>query len=95
MHTLETTAEGHDRGLELVQEVLPWLKNSTGFRGIVRLSNADRTRTIVMTLWADEQSMRETWEAGKGFGETIAETTGTERVALEDWEVTYFDLGVV
>ena len=43
MHTVETTAEGHDRGLELLREILPWLESSTGFRGALRLATAAHT----------------------------------------------------
>src|SRR5262245_1315213 len=46
LHTLETTAEGHDRGLELLHEILPWLRESTGFRGIIRLATPDRSKSI-------------------------------------------------
>ena len=91
-HTLETTAESHDRGLELLQEVLPWLRNSNGFRGLLRLTNADRSRTLVITLWADEESMRQTWDASERFGEVIAETTGTTILGLEDYEVTFAEI---
>ena len=54
MHTLETTTEGHDRGLELVREILAWLRESTGFRGLLRLATADRSKTVVVMLWEDE-----------------------------------------
>jgi hypothetical protein len=91
MHTLETTAEGHDLGIELLQQVLPWLRESGGFRGLLRLSTPDRSKTITISLWADEASMRDTSEAGKRLGALVAETAGTTRVALEDYEVTYLD----
>lgn len=94
MHTLETTPEGHDRGLELLQDVLPWLRESTGFRGLIRLASPDRSRTVVISLWADEASMRETWEAGRDLGALVAEGAGTTRTALEDLEVTYIDVGL-
>ena len=92
MHTLETTPEGHDRGLELLQDVLPWLRESTGFRGLIRLASPDRSRTVVITLWADEASMRGTWEAGRDLGALVAETAGTRRAAMEDLEVTFIDV---
>ncbi|MGE5273790.1 MAG: hypothetical protein ACM3QU_08535 [Verrucomicrobiota bacterium] len=94
MHTLETTPESHDRGLELLQEVLPWLRESTGFRGLIRLASPDRSKTVVITLWADEAAMRETSEAGRDMGALVAETAGTTRVALEDLEVTFLDSGL-
>src|SRR4051794_35736521 len=39
VHTVETTADGHDRGLELVQEILPWLRDCRGYRGMLRLAS--------------------------------------------------------
>jgi hypothetical protein len=92
MHTVETTAEGHDRGLEILRhELLPWLRESTGFRGLLRLATVDRSKTVVITLWADEKALQESAETGRGLGELAAEAAGSKRVALEDYEVTYFD----
>jgi len=91
VHTLETTAEGDDRGLELLHELLPWLRESTGFRGVVRLSSRDRTRTMTITLWADEAAMLESAEAAKGLGTLAAEASGSKRISLEDFEVTFFE----
>ena len=91
MHTLESDAEGHDRGLELVSEILPWLRESTGFRGFLRLASPDRSKTVVITFWADEAAMLRTAESGRDLGELITEASGTKRVALEDFEVTFFD----
>jgi heme-degrading monooxygenase HmoA len=92
VHTLASDPEGHDRGLELLQGVLPWLQDSRGFRGLLRLSTTDRAKTIVVTFWTDEAAMLETSEASREFGALIAETAGTTVVALEDYEVTYLDL---
>ena len=91
MHTLETTPEIHERGLELLDEVLPWLQESTGFRGMVRLATPDRSKTVVITLWEDEAALRESAEAGRGVGSLAAEAAGSHRIALEDYEVTFAD----
>lgn len=91
MHTLTTTAEAHDRGLELLDEILPWLRESTGFRGLLRLAALDRSKTVVITFWADEAAMIETTEAGRGIGTLAAEAAGSTPVALEDYEVTFSD----
>jgi hypothetical protein len=92
MHTVETTAEGHDRGLELLRhELLPWLRESTGFRGLLRLATPDRSKMVVITLWADEAALLETAEAGRGLGALAAEAAGSKRIALEDYEVTFLD----
>lgn len=89
MHTVETTAEGHDRGLELLREILPWLESSTGFRGALRLATADRSQTVMLTFWADEAALAASLEASRKLGEQITEAAGTTRVAMEDYEVTF------
>jgi len=91
MHTLETTPEGHDRGLQILPDFLPWLRESTGFRGMVRLTTPDRSRALVITLWADEESLKDSAESGRELGALAAEAAGSERVALEDFEVLFLD----
>ena len=46
----------------------------------------------MITLWADEESLRASAEAGDALGELTAETLGTTRLALEDYEVSLFDV---
>lgn len=91
MHTLETTAEGHDRGLEIIRELLPWLRESTGFRGLLRLASLDRSKSIVITFWADEAAMLKSAASGQELGDLAAEASGEKRVGLEGFEVTLFD----
>ena len=90
---LETTPEGHDRGLDLLREILPWLRESTGFRGVIRLAAPDRSKSMTITLWADEAAMLESAEAAKGLGTLAAEASGSKRIALDDFEVTFFEAG--
>jgi heme-degrading monooxygenase HmoA len=93
LHSLQTTPEQHDLGLEIVRDqLLPWLRDSSGFRGLIRLWNPEETKTLVITLWADEESLQASAEAGDKFGELAAETVGTTRLALEDYEVSLFDV---
>jgi hypothetical protein len=93
LHALQTTPEQHDLGLEIVRDqLLPWLRDSSGFRGLIRLWNPAESKTLVITFWADEVSLRASAEAGNHFGELTAETLGTTRLALEDYEVILFDV---
>jgi heme-degrading monooxygenase HmoA len=93
LHALRTTPEQHDLGLEIVRnQLLPWLRDSSGFRGLIRLWNPDESKTLVITLWADEESRRASAEAGIHLGDLTAETVGTTRLALEDYEVSLFDV---
>ena len=51
----------------------------------------DRLKTVVITFWADENAMSQTAESGKGLGALAAEAAGSKHIALEDYEVTFFD----
>ena len=93
MHVLQTTPEQHDLGLEIVRDqLLPWLRDSSGFRGLIRLASLSAGKTLVITLWADEESLQASADAGKKLGELTTETVGGTRLALEDYEVTLFDV---
>lgn len=95
VHTLETTPEQHDQGLKIVRdELLPWLRDSTGFRGLIRLAAREGGKTMVVTLWADEESLRASAEVGAHLGGLTASTTGATRLALEEFDVTFFDVSV-
>jgi heme-degrading monooxygenase HmoA len=93
VHSLETTPEQHDRGLEIVRDqLLPWLRDSTGFRGLIRLAHRGGGKTLVVTLWADEDALRASTEAADHLGDLTAATTGATRLALEEYEVEFFDV---
>lgn len=92
MHILETTADVHERGLELLDEYLPWLRESTGFRGLVRLAALDRSKTIVITFWGDEAALAASEDAGRAVSANAAAAAGSKHLALEDFEVTFSDV---
>jgi heme-degrading monooxygenase HmoA len=93
LHVLQTTPEQHDHGLEIVREqLLPYLRDSTGFRGLIRLADREGGKTLVITLWADEESLQASAEAGDRFSELATATSGATRLALEQYEATFFDI---
>jgi heme-degrading monooxygenase HmoA len=93
LHVLQTTPEQHDQGLELVQnQLLPWLRDSTGYRGLIRLADRTGGKTLVITLWADEDSLQASAAAGDRLSELTAENVGATRLALEQYEATLFDV---
>lgn len=95
MHTLQTSPEAHDRGLELVRDqILPWLRDSTGFRGLIRLDNRADGKTLVVTLWADEESFRASAGAAERLTDLAVNTSGATRQGLEEFDVTFFDLRI-
>ena len=93
VHVLQTTPEQSEAGLQIFREqLLPWLREASGYRGLIRLVDKDNDRTIVISLWADEQSMQASTEAGVKLAELTAENVGATRLGLEQYEATVFDL---
>jgi heme-degrading monooxygenase HmoA len=93
IHFLETTPEQSDAGLEIVRDqLLPWLRDASGYRGLIRLLDRENGKTLVVTLWADEESLEASTEAGERLAELTAQTTGATRLALEKYEATIFDV---
>ena len=93
VHVLATSPEQQDHGLELVRDqLLPWLRDSTGYRGLIRLADRAAGKTLVITLWADEESLRASSEAGDRLSELTAANVGATRLALEQYEATLFDV---
>jgi heme-degrading monooxygenase HmoA len=93
LHTLETTEEQYEEGLRLVRdELLPWARESSGFRGLIGLVDPERTRALVLTFWADEESFRRSAGAGDELSMLAAEASGANRRSLQDYEVSIFDV---
>jgi hypothetical protein len=47
---------------------------------------------LVVTLWADEETFARSAEAGERLSAAAADASGATRRALENFEVTVFDL---
>ena len=73
-------------------ELLPWLRESTGYRGLIRLAERSEGKTLVITLWADEHALQASADAGDRLSELAAANVGATRLALEQYEATLFDL---
>ena len=93
LHVLESTPEQQDAELEIIRDqLLPWLRDSSGYRGLIRLSDREGGKALVITLWADEESLEASEEAAKRLAELTTATVGATRVALERYETTLFDV---
>ena len=93
VHVLQTTPEQSEAGLQIFREqLLPWLRDASGYRGLIRLADKDNHRTIVISLWADEESLEASTEAGVRLAQLTAENVGATRLGLEQYEATVFDL---
>jgi heme-degrading monooxygenase HmoA len=93
VHVLQATPEQSEAGLRIFREQLrPWLRDASGYRGLIRLEDKERGRTLVITFWADAEALEASREAGEQLAELTAENTGAERLAIELYEATLFDV---
>jgi hypothetical protein len=52
----------------------------------------DNGKTLVISLWADEESLRASTGAGEQLADLTAQTTGATRLAIELYEATLIDV---
>ena len=92
LHTLQMTREQHELGMEIIRdEFLPWVRDSTGFRGLIGLLDEEHEKSIVITLCADETTLDESADVGDRLSRLGAAATGSTRQSLESFEVTLFE----
>jgi hypothetical protein len=93
VHVLQTTPEQSDAGLQIFRDQLrSWLRDASGYRGLIRLVDRENGKTIVISLWADEGALEASLEAGERFADLTAENVGAKRLAIENYEATLFDV---
>jgi hypothetical protein len=90
---LETTPATYAEGLRLVrEELLPWARESTGFRGLIGLVDRAHETSYVITLWEDEAALEASEAAGDRLGLLAAEASGATRRSLDTLEVDVLDV---
>jgi hypothetical protein len=93
LHTLETTREQHEVGLQIVrEEFLPWTRDSSGFRGLIGLVDEAGEKALVLSLWSDRAALDASADAGDELSRLAAAVSGSTRRSLETFEVTLFDV---
>ena len=74
------------------EQLRPWLRDASGYRGMIRLEDKENGKTLVITLWADQASLEATNAAGEELAKLTAENTGAQRLAVEQYEATLLDV---
>jgi hypothetical protein len=83
-----------ERGIAAYREqVLPFVRDATGFRGQTVLFDRAAGTAMGITLWATEEDMRHYESLGDRFRALLAETWGTPVTAVESYEVAVFERG--
>jgi hypothetical protein len=93
LHTLETTPEQFEEGLRIVRDqLLPWVRESSGFRGLIGLVDRTQGTALVLTLWADSEALERSAAAGDRLSALAAEVTGATRRSLQTFEVSLIEM---
>ncbi len=91
--TLTATEEQHREDVRIVRdEYLPWVRDSSGFRGILGFYDASTGRSIVVTLWEDEESLNASAEAADRLSRLSTGISGARREDVSTYVVDYFDV---
>jgi hypothetical protein len=70
------------------EQVIPWLRDATGFRGWVVLLDREEGRSLGLTFWATEEAARDTDASGGVLRDKVAASMGTPMQTLDVYEVT-------
>lgn len=91
--TLETTAEQFDEGLRIVRDdLLPWARESAGYRGLIGLDSRDEGRTLVLTLWATAEALEASRAAADRLTAGASAISGANRTTITHFDVPLVDL---
>jgi heme-degrading monooxygenase HmoA len=91
--TFRGTPEQIAEGNRIYREsVGPWLRDATGFRGFIALSDTASDRGIMISLWATEEAARDEETSGIKLRDEVAKTVETPIENVEFFEVLTLDI---
>jgi hypothetical protein len=69
------------------EQVLPWMREATGFRGWIALYDPERRESIGITFWTDEHALRDDIASGAALRDEIARQAGATKETTAAYEV--------
>jgi heme-degrading monooxygenase HmoA len=97
MHARVSTITGSpdqaDAGIsDFREKVMPWIKEQGG-RGGILLLDRETGKAIAVTLWSDEEAMRQSEEAANEHRRRVSdEMQSAESPIVERYEVAVFEV---
>jgi heme-degrading monooxygenase HmoA len=87
------SAEDIEAGVAVYRnQVLPYARDVTGFRGYLVLLDREGGHALAMSLWASEEAMLAYEERAQLFRDLVAEGVGTKLGELSSYEVALLEL---
>jgi hypothetical protein len=88
MTTFRGSPDRIEEGVRLYRDqVIPWLRDATGFRGWVVLMDRENEKAIGLTFWATEQAALDGESSGGVLRDEVAASVGAIMESLELFEV--------
>lgn len=88
--TFQGPADGIDLMAKQAQEsVIPAARQLTGYQGILILGDRGSGKSVAVTLWESETTMRESEEAANKLRSEASDAGGEEIVSVERFEVLF------
>lgn len=82
-----------EAGVELYRnQVLPYARDATGFRGYVVLLDREGARALAMSFWASEEAMVAFEERARTFRGLVAAGSGISLGEVESYEIALLEL---
>ena len=94
MTTIHSPRERMDAGLDKVKEdIVPLMRQMPGFKGIIGLVDRNSNTGITLSLWEDEQTMRQGEEEGTRLRDEAAKAMKAETEPMVNrYEVVYIEV---
>jgi Antibiotic biosynthesis monooxygenase len=91
--TFRGTPEQMAEGNRVYREAVgPWLREATGFRGFIALSDPARNRGLMISFWATEELARDEERSGMKLRDEVAKAVETTIEDVSFLEVLTLDI---
>lgn len=88
VNTFRGSPDRIEEGIRIYREnVIPWLADTTGFRGWLALVDRPSEKAVGITFWATEQAARESEAAVGALRDEVAEAVGALMESHDLYEV--------
>lgn len=86
--TFEGDLQRMDEGVRIYREqVVPWLRDSTGFRGVIILIDRENERAMGVSFWTTMETATDAYASGATLRDELAASMGTTMTGEEFLEV--------
>ena len=84
----EGDPERMDEGVRIYREqVVPWLRDSTGFRGVIIMIDRENDRAMGVSFWTSKETATDSAASGASLRDELAASVGTTLTGEEFYEV--------